>query len=125
MLAPCLSTPYNHRPRPKHRMRRASHPPTKNERPKAVLRNRCLSQRKRVGAGSAEKLKRLFDQDEWDVASQQFAGVQWLESILKQAGQLPGDGYIVSRRTRTHLSKGGQLSAVPYSRSRKRCSAAS
>lgn len=39
-----------------------------------------------------EKLKQLFDPEQWDIVSQQLAGYGQLEPMLKQAGLLPAEG---------------------------------
>jgi len=43
-----------------------------------------------LGRLPEEKLKRLFDEDQWPIMSQQLAGYQQLEPMLKQAGLMPG-----------------------------------
>jgi hypothetical protein len=45
-----------------------------------------------LGRLPEEKLKRLFDQNQWGFVSQHLAGCEQLDPILKQAGLLPAEG---------------------------------
>jgi hypothetical protein len=45
-----------------------------------------------LGGLPKEKLKRLFDPDQWDMVTQRLAGVQRLEPMLRREGLLPAEG---------------------------------